>query len=128
MEKLIEHFMENGEDNEAILECKEQCLNKGIPSCHCEPMMKVRGKLFQYESTGLEPEEIPQWIPVSERLPNPKDMKNITVLTCRKSTITGRTVVLDIARWNGAEWMCKGKELANVTHWQPLPQPPKEEK
>jgi len=78
-----------------------------------------------YRDTGFEPDEIPHWIPVSERFPNPKDMKNITVLTCRKSTITGRSVVLDIARWNGADWVCKGKELANVTHWMPLPQPPK---
>lgn len=73
MEKLIEHFEENGEPHEAILECKEECLNGHIASCGCNPLRKVREKLFQYESTGLSPDEIPHWIPVSERLPKSEE-------------------------------------------------------
>lgn len=60
MEKLIEHFTKNGEEYEAILACKNHCKNGGIASCSCKPIIEVRKKLFQYESTGLKPDEIPQ--------------------------------------------------------------------
>lgn len=67
-----------------------------------------------------------RWIPVSERPPEPKDMKHINVLVIQTSALTGRPNIMSVARWNGADWMCKGMELARVTHWRPLPAPPKE--
>jgi len=99
MEKLIECFTdeEDGEEYEAVSKCKEKCLNGGKPSCNCEPILEIRRKLFQYESTGLEPDEIPQlqekydtaikalsgailekaeipqWVPCSEKLPKISD-------------------------------------------------------
>jgi len=62
MEKLIEHFAESGEEYEAILACKDYCQNDGIASCSCKPIIEVRKKLFQYESTGLEPDEIKKMV------------------------------------------------------------------
>lgn len=84
-------------------------------------------RLASYEDTGLTPEEIPHWIAVSDRLPDPKDKRHIQVLVIQKSTITGRPNIMSVARWNGADWVCRGVELARVTHWMPLPVPPKEE-
>lgn len=88
----------------------------------------VAERLAAYEDTGLSPDEIPHWIPVSERLPDPKDMEHIQVLVIQKSTITSRPNIMSVARWNGADWICRGVELARVTHWAYLPQPPKEKK
>lgn len=67
-----------------------------------------------------------KWISVSEKLPDPEDMKNIGVLVCKKSWITGRPNVIQVARWNGSKWVSNWKEIDMVTHWMPLPELPKE--
>lgn len=115
-------------DNVIIAKC-ENC-NHRMPSCYdedCQAELDVTTRLAAYEDTGLTPEEIPHWIPVSERLPDPKDMRHIQVLVIQKSTITGRPNIMSVARWNGADWVCRGVELARVTHWSYLPAAPKEE-
>ena len=78
-----------------------------------------------------------RWIPVSERLPEddlPKGskVKQIKVLTALKSDKGVRTVrsqmryrctwYSDSEPWT---WKCSGSE---ITHWMPLPEPPKEVK
>lgn len=69
------------------------------------------------------------WISVKDRLPEPSDMRYIGVLVSTKSMMTGRSGIIETARWNGSEWMCKGKEITpRVTHWMPLPEPPTEDK
>ena len=57
-----------------------------------------------------------KWIPVSERLPDWRDGK-VLVSTKYGFSICERTVN---GRWKGqhANW---------ITHWMPLPEPPKEE-
>lgn len=55
----------------------------------------------------------PQWIPVTERLPREEE----TVLTWGNQ----ETILLDWRHDN--KWCCFGE----VTHWMPLPEPPKEE-
>lgn len=67
-----------------------------------------------------------KWTNVKDRLPDPKDMSNVTVLVCQKSKLTNRIYVSCVARWNGREWISKGETLIKVTHWMPLPEPPKE--
>ena len=84
------------------------------------------------ESLGV----LPKWIPVTERLPEddlPKcsKVKQIKVLTVLKSDKGVRTVrsqmrfrctwYSDAAPW---AWKYSGSE---ITHWMPLPEPPKEE-
>lgn len=56
-----------------------------------------------------------KWIPVSERLPDWRDGK-VLVFTKYGFSICERTVN---SRWKGthANW---------ITHWMPLPNPPKE--
>ena len=61
------------------------------------------------------------WIPVKERLPS----KNARYLTVSIEPWFGATVV-DIMRWSGV-WMYDGRQTeATVTHWMPLPTPPRE--
>lgn len=63
--------------------------------------------------------QIPRWIPVTERLPE----DDATVLTYKNGIVEVQKYE---KRRNG--WICKGWfwSLANVTHWMPLPEPPKE--
>ena len=62
--------------------------------------------------------QVPMWIPVSERLPD--ENKRILVLLSSKISVVAyiRQNVWYVA-WNQAP-------LNHVTHWMPLPEPPKE--
>ncbi len=80
-------------------------------------------RLAAYEDTGLTPEEIPHWIPVSERLPEG----------------TGHYLVISKMNWaHGGNWEDNSGDIRRnmaiaffervlkfnipyVTHWMPLP-------
>ena len=69
---------------------------------------------------------VQNWIPVSERSP-----ENIGLyLVIEKHWISG-SPCRRIAKWNTVDWFTadrKSKELTpRVTHWMPLPEPPKGE-
>lgn len=62
-------------------------------------------------------EQIPKWIPVTERLPD----RNYNCLVADDGTI-----VYGYMNFIG-EWMdCFGDKLKYVSHWMPLPQPPED--
>lgn len=68
----------------------------------------------------------PVWIPVAERLP-----ENIGLyLVIEKHWLDG-SPCRKVAIWNTADWFTsdrKRKEITpRVTHWMPLPEPPKED-
>lgn len=67
------------------------------------------------------------WISVKDRLPPDG---NKPYLTCRK-TVKGRTVIESRYLHTSYESPCvaywEGKKNGEVTHWMPLPEPPKEE-
>ena len=58
---------------------------------------------------------VQEWIPVTERLP--EEYK--AVFVCYKSG----TVYINYIR-QGGKWNCIGDD---ITHWMPLPEPPKED-
>ena len=59
---------------------------------------------------------VQEWIPVTERLPEDSD----NVLVCHKNGLVTTNA------WLGAHWWFKN-ERNPITHWMPLPQPPKGE-
>ena len=104
-----------------------------------------------YRASGLEPDEIPHWIPASERLPEPEanvliwqsygedaPYASITIGHLHQESDLRRKpywawiaygadmVHPKIEAYHRADFICPGNEF--VTHWMPLPQPPKEEK
>ena len=98
---------------------------------------EIIDRLAAYEDTGLAPEEVQQmrWIPVEERLPD----KPGHYLVCTNvnywhggcmdkngaSSNAGTTLsVLDCFCDITGDWnrVCN----AHVTHWMPVPKPPKE--
>lgn len=91
-------------------------------------------KLAAYEDTGITPEEVQtmRWIPVEEKLPE----ENVTVLAFNADPHAEKYV---LARYRavahlGCFWYQFDQEYDSwcascwkVTHWMPLPRPPKEE-
>jgi hypothetical protein len=112
------------------------CDQVGDRTC---PYLEVVDRLCEYEETNLEPSEIlalkqenerlkaeRRWIPIAERTPCISDGKAISntihVVLCFFAD--GYMVVFDIDdidRWNDFDSKYK------ITHWMPLPEPPKEE-
>lgn len=65
----------------------------------------------------VEADKAGRWIPCSERLP--KEKQRVMVRCATVGTTVGWIL------WG--EWMTDlGRGCADVTHWMPLPQPPKE--
>lgn len=65
---------------------------------------------------------LPKWIPVSERLPEVGQR----VLFSYRSYIKKRPRTF-IGWYNGKQWDSLVATEYDVTHWMPLPEPPKEE-
>lgn len=82
---------------------------------------ELAARLAAYEDTGLAPVEVQQmrWIPVEERLPNPKQ----NVLAYSPKSGIAEADYAD-GFWMQYRW---SSVMDSVTHWMPLPQPPKEE-
>lgn len=97
-----------------------------------KPMKRQRvtyalAKLFRYEATGLEPEEITDgkmltgWIPVAERLPQKKE--TVLVQTwC--GTMHTAWYGLNSEKWKSND---DSGERYQVVAWMPLPKPYEEE-
>ena len=69
----------------------------------------------------------PKWIPVTERLP---DNIGEEVLVCNEDYGKSDLGFATVAVYNGNGWLeCWDRKmyLASITHWMPLPEPPKEE-
>jgi hypothetical protein len=82
-----------------------------------------RKKIEELEAKVATDNNVGKWIPVTERLPE----KDVRVLVWMKDNEEGYTQ-MDTDRWSctmeqGYHWVRWGK---NVTHWMPLPEPPKE--
>ena len=68
-------------------------------------------------------ENQPEWIPVSERLPEPS-YKRLFVCGYNQMDPAG-SAGTDVARWNGNEWDFGAGPMPGtiVTAWMPLPEP-----
>ena len=65
-----------------------------------------------------------KWIPVTERLPEKRD----DVLLCRKWWNEIRNPQMGWYNYVSRSWFdLSNREIHNVTHWMPLPEPPKGE-
>ena len=104
---------------------EKEYFNRLIESLRlCVKYGKAQDALENAEQAADAIEELskPKWIPVKERLPEENDR----YLTVSIEPWFGTTLV-DTMRWSGV-WMYDGRQTeATVTHWMPLPQPPKEE-
>lgn len=83
--------------------------------------------------------EATEWIAVEKRLPEDvygRDRKQITVLVCTKSGRVSTSSRVRMMQYNRETWELEyadvfewsGQIAKKVTHWMPLPMPPKGEK
>lgn len=86
--------------------------------CEYEQVMGCRAKLNADAADAIEELSKPHWIPVTERLPE----KTGSYLVYVYGEVT------EMNFWHG-KWHMLGDDYTKaVTHWMPLPQPPKEER
>lgn len=129
MERLTErgedgkYFVRISRDSDLILGAEERLspgLEKWTGWWEHTVLGNIVDRLAAYEDTGLTPEEFQQmrWIPVEERLPEPTENP---VLVHDYSGVS--------VAWHSRAmgWVYKtGLACVDVTHWMPLPKPPKE--
>lgn len=114
----MERYTSRNESGDLML-CGEQVYGNN------QSVYNALSELEEYEDTGLAPEEVPHWIPVSERLPEPGKR----VLMC----MDGKSAYEGFIHKNG-KWDRYGNPVGtieelfgcSVTHWMPLPAGPKE--
>lgn len=70
-------------------------------------------------------EAVPKWIPVTEALPEKKKAHYLCLLDDDSMAVVYWSKVPDWA--SKGEWTWHNPNWKEVTHWMPLPQPPKEE-
>jgi hypothetical protein len=83
------------------------------------PPVPVHAMIAALEAAA--PMLAPQWIPCGERMPK-KGERVLVWMACRKRAS------LTIATWTGEVWFHHVGDYheSDVSHWMPLPQPPKE--
>ena len=70
----------------------------------------------------------PKWIPVTERLPEEEGWYLVYTTPNREHKSINKAMFCKGYAWSNGEpyWRGAGGHWANVTHWMPLPEPPKE--
>ena len=130
MERLTENW---DEFDTPIMVCEEfnkECPYDDCPLFDCKWYQKAVEKLYKYEETGLEPEEVQElkeqksdWIPVEERLP--EDSEDVMVTFQFPNGIKGITQAcyLDtFGIWHGPG---EGRNIlgCKILAWKPFPKP-----
>ena len=87
------------------------------PGCENDCCFSWRGKEEPEDSKVVEIDQLNRWIPVTERLPE----SGVRVIVCRGDK-TEQGVFLGVNGW----WKVYGTNTKKVTHWMPMPEPPKE--
>lgn len=90
---------------------------------------EIIDRLAAYEDTGLTPKEVQvmRWIPVEERLPE-KENAQVLMTDGEGCYISSRNNMVRFLDCEGIFIPGKAGAGVKVTHWMPLPSPPKEEK
>ncbi len=149
MERLTErgedgkYFVRISGDNDLILGAEERLLpglEKWTGWWEHTVLGNIVDRLAAYEDTGFTPVEVQQmrWIPVEERLPEKQG--EYIVFADGKVTTDMYIVCDEIERWLHYDGSLnefyidpysskptREPPYPKVTHWMPLPQPPKEE-
>ena len=103
---------------EGVLTMPAIKLHKRLPNLSPKEEQIVTEMLCEMYASGFENGK-PKWIPVSERLPD--ECKDVLVYRITGCEVTCCTDIKN-RKWFGDEICCY-----EVTHWMPLPEPPKGE-
>lgn len=120
MERLTEkHYDGKG----YYMVCSGDCANDDEMCGGCPEQEKIINRLGEYEDAVLLPEQLPKWIPVTERLPEKFGAYIVAVNNDFSKLYTDYANYDPFAKkWTTGLYrgVCE-----IVTHWMPLPEPPK---
>lgn len=92
------------------------CAGQGVKKCILHPQMRRYAKNAYKEGYRKQSE----WISVDERLP--EDGETVLTISCEAEM----EVCFYETAWKGVFQQCSGLiKIYNITHWMPLPEPPK---
>ena len=100
--------------------CDEHCPYHEERNNPIRCMTKIVGDA----ADAIEELQKPRWIPVSERLP--EEMMRVFIVIKRPSYTNCLSLKLSIGWYDGEYWNDSFATRYTVTHWMPLPEPPKE--
>lgn len=112
----------NEAQNETIQRLQDKCRKQEMllqsVANFLDGCEELRGKII---GNVHEEQSIDRWISVKDRLPE----NDCLYIVCK--TVKGHWISFE-ARWKGNKWLSvvNNNQLDYVTHWQPLPEPPKE--
>ena len=102
------------------------CHRKKLLPAAADAIEELQGKAKVLEKVADKwCEAVPKWIPVTERLP--EEGKFVLVYGDLYPNKHDGGVIAVSKRMDWNYWQGFGRER-NITHWMPLPEPPKEEK
>ena len=118
-------------DREKLIECLKYCVSTSITQNTCEYCERwdfdcgsyhCVDELMMQAATALEQQ---RWIPVTERLPEEGE----TVLVFGYWHEKFQPLMCYLSPHRKGEWFTTvaGQQVYTVTHWMPLPEPPKGE-
>ena len=119
------------EDIPYLLSLLEETWEWDMYQCAKRETERLRGILAEQNARLNQYEAENRWIPVGERLPGDADGEVLVIASGKPHeniTLDGAYMLATYSRPEGwildeyPEWEC-----ANVTHWRPLPEPPKGE-
>lgn len=97
------------------------CPAYSIPEEKCATALKEQAADMLEKLAAEKDANNPEWISVKDRLPE----ENVVVLICVDN---GRCKEVKVSGLTGFGWMLFDKNKnKEVTHWMPMPEPPKEE-
>lgn len=94
----------------------------------CGAWPRIIQRLAAYENTGLEPEEVPKWIPVTERFPFAGHFVPV-IVSGRYKNINWQHAIQLAEYFPEDGWILEGWPEATeitVSHWFELPEIPVE--
>lgn len=102
--------------------CCVDCLDK-LHKQAAAAFEDLEGKYFLMKKTAeWLSEKVHRWIPVTERLPE----KDGTFITAYSRGGVSQNWYMTFHH-GGGKWYQNSEDTGEVTHWMPLPKPPKEE-
>lgn len=94
------------------------------------PTFRVKQMMEHYLRKAVTDKNVGcKWIPVTERLPEEEGWYLVYTTPNREHKSINKAMFCKGYAWSNGEpyWRGAGGHWANVTHWMPLPEPPKGE-
>lgn len=112
-EKLIEAYR-------LLLEMRDNCV-KHADDQYDDPKREAKREALNIAMAAMGRSIPPRWISVEERMPR---AGKAVLVSVRNTSSTLKWVMVDI--WHGSWLENEDSDCHIVTHWMPLPEPPKE--